>query len=58
MNREKNEILNDLAQLCVANFLKCQVCTFCHNDNTCFFAVDCLTNNFSHFKRYGENASE
>jgi hypothetical protein len=50
MDRETMYILHDFMNEIIKNSNVCQNCAFCSCDNLCFFAKECLTNDFSLYK--------
>ena len=50
MTKAEMLILHDTLEAIIKNSDICQSCAFCTCDNVCFFASQCLTNNFSFYK--------
>lgn len=49
MTREEMNILDDFIQTFIVHSEKCQNCQFCHSSEMCFFAYECLLNDFKNF---------
>ena len=54
ITQELNKFLTEVVNNCT----KCQCCTFCHplneKTNFCFFAYDCIRENFKLYQGWGE----
>ncbi len=53
--QETQDVLNEYLGEVIFNCDKCQNCSFYHDDNICFFAYECVKNNFNYFKKALDN---
>jgi hypothetical protein len=49
LSKEERKQLCDSCEIRVHNSYKCQHCKLRNNSDRCFFAIECLTHNFSCF---------
>lgn len=50
-SKEYLKKLNNLLQEVVKNNKKCQQCIYCHENGVCFFAYECIKNNFEYYNK-------